>query len=86
MCLCESQEIFDEVSLFINSFMFNLVSPLPTTLYRYQEYFVKMEKNNMFDLYLAATYLDNGVKQIYTANESDFVGISGLKAVNPYKK
>lgn len=37
----------------------------------------------IFDLFLAATMLDNGVETIYTENVRDFEGLTGIEAVNP---
>lgn len=39
----------------------------------------------IFDVYLVATMLSNGLKTIYTANERDFEMFKGIKAVNPFK-
>jgi predicted nucleic acid-binding protein len=38
----------------------------------------------IFDVFLAATMLDNGVQRIYTENIDDFKGITGIDAVNPF--
>ena len=37
----------------------------------------------IFDLFLAATMLDNGVRTIYTENESDFKSLPGIEVINP---
>ena len=37
----------------------------------------------IFDLYLAATALDNGITQICTWNIADFVGIPEIEPVSP---
>lgn len=37
----------------------------------------------IFDFFLAATMLDNGVGTIYTENVRDFAGIAGIEAINP---
>ena len=37
----------------------------------------------LFDLYLAATLVSNGVEFLYTYNEKDFSDISGLKVWRP---
>lgn len=39
----------------------------------------------IFDVYLVATMLSNGIRTIYTANERDFASFSEIKAVNPFK-
>jgi predicted nucleic acid-binding protein len=38
----------------------------------------------IFDIFLAATMLDNGVRTIYTENVRDFEGIEGIEAINPF--
>jgi len=40
-------------------------------------------RTKIFDLYLAATALDNGITQICTWNVADFVGIQKIEAVSP---
>ena len=39
----------------------------------------------IFDVYLVATMLSNGIGTIYTANERDFEMFSEIKAINPFK-
>lgn len=60
---------------------FEVIAPLPTTL---NTFFNLMEQSNsstyVFDLYLAATMLDNEVRRILTANQKDFQNI-GLDEV-----
>jgi uncharacterized protein len=43
-----------------------------------------VKAGRIFDIFLAATMLDNGVQRIYTENVSDFQGIAGIDAVNPF--
>lgn len=38
----------------------------------------------IFDVFLAATMLDNGVEKIYTENVTDFEGIRGIEARDPF--
>lgn len=65
-----------------------VIGPRSTSL----SVFLKLLKNYkktsqyIFDLYLAATMLDNGVTHIITANERDFVGIKGISVYNPWRK
>ncbi len=37
-----------------------------------------------YDALLAATMMENGIRTIYTENESDFAKIPGIRAVNPF--
>jgi predicted nucleic acid-binding protein len=43
-----------------------------------------VKAGRIFDIFLAATMLDNGVQRIYTENVSDFQGIAGIEAINPF--
>lgn len=40
-------------------------------------------KGKVFDLYLAATALDNGITEICTWNQAEFEGLPEIKAVTP---
>lgn len=44
-----------------------------------------LRSRKIFDVYLVATMLSNGIKTIYTANERDFEIFNKIKAVNPFK-
>lgn len=44
-----------------------------------------LRSRRIFDVYLVATMLSNGIKTIYTANERDFEMFAEIKAVNPFK-
>ena len=43
-----------------------------------------VKAGRIFDIFLAATMLDNEVQSIYTENVGDFHGISGIDAINPF--
>lgn len=45
----------------------------------------KIKGRKIFDVYLVATMLSNGIKTIYTANERDFEMFGQIKVVNPFK-
>ena len=53
-----------------------------TALYFAQERKIKGRK--IFDLYLIATMLSNGINIIYTGNDKDFQIFKEIKAVNPF--
>jgi predicted nucleic acid-binding protein len=60
---------------------FEVIAPLPTTFERYTQLAQKVKETLYpFDLYLAATMLDNDVERIITANAKDFQGV-GLKEI-----
>lgn len=44
----------------------------------------KIKGRRVFDLYLIATMLSNGIDTIYTANDKDFKDFSEIRAVNPF--
>ena len=46
----------------------------------------KIKSNNVFDAYLAATMLSNGIEEIATDNEKDFSIIKEIKILNPFTK
>lgn len=45
----------------------------------------KITGRRVFDVYLVATMLSNGIKTIYTANDRDFKMFKEIKVVNPFK-
>lgn len=60
---------------------FEVIVPLPATFERYLRFAQKTKKTLYpFDLYLAATMLDNDVERIITVNAKDFQGV-GLKEI-----
>jgi len=46
----------------------------------------KIRSNHVFDAYLAATMLSNGIEEIATDNEKDFSTIKEVKVLNPFTK
>lgn len=46
----------------------------------------KITGNRIFDAYLAATALSNGLNTIATDNEKDFKGIEEIKIYNPFSR
>jgi len=45
----------------------------------------KVKGQDIFDVMLVATMLDNEIKRIYTANEEDFKKFEGIEVINPFK-
>ena len=43
-----------------------------------------VRSGKIFDVFLAATMLDNRVRSIYTENIDDFEAIDGIEAINPF--
>jgi len=71
-------------SIFLNLMQVvqDIISPLPSTLSRYFNLTKSkgVKRGNIFDYYLAATALDNGVDFILTNNADDFSEIEGFTA------
>jgi len=66
---------------------FKIIVPKTTTISVFLNLLQKTKsKFYVFDLFLAATMLDNGISHIITANEKDFVGIKGILVYNPWRK
>ncbi len=63
-----------------------IISPTPTTYYLWLELINehKLTGNRIFDAYLAATALSNGIDIIATDNVPDFKKFKGLKIINPF--
>lgn len=64
----------------------NLIPPTQTSYFLTIEFINKhkLTGNRIFDAYLAATALSNGIDTIATDNISDFKKFKGLNAVNPF--
>ncbi len=67
------------------SFNIQIISPLATTYLKYHKLVIKYPKPaDLFDYYLAATILDNNLKNLLTLNTKDFSSIKEIHAVNPF--
>lgn len=63
---------------------FEVIAPLPTTFERYIRLAQKTKKTLYpFDLYLAATMMDNDVERIITANAKDFEDVGFKEVITP---
>lgn len=64
----------------------HIVSPTLTTYYLCLELINKYQLtgNRIFDAYLAATALSNGIDEVATDNVLDFKKFKGLKIINPF--
>jgi predicted nucleic acid-binding protein len=65
---------------------FKLILPRETTVTRMLNLLGSrsVRAGRIFDVFLAATMLDNWVQRIYTENLDDFQGIHGIEASNPF--
>lgn len=81
------KEVVALIGTIVSNFSISVVCPLSTTLHRFGGLLCSAPPfNDVFDIYLAATLLDNGITKLLTANERDFTGIEGLYVVNPFSK
>ncbi len=64
---------------------FSLIVPTAQTLFTFSRLLAKhpVSKPRLFDLYLMATALDNGINQICTWNVRDFNGIDEVSVKTP---
>ena len=77
------REAFLNIDIYTASL--TLIYPKVTTVSTLQDLSKAKSAPRMkiFDLYLAATALDNGITQICTWNIADFMGIPKIEAVSP---
>lgn len=63
-----------------------IISPTQTSYFLFLELIKKhrLVGNRIFDAYLAATALSNGVDLVATDNVSDFKKFKGFKIINPF--
>lgn len=79
------KEAANILSFVIDGFHFAVITPLSSTYHRYHT-LVQGKTRDLYDLYLAATMLDNDVTNIITANEKDFSEIKGITVYNPWRE
>jgi len=75
-----------EIAKYYQNSIFKIIGPVASTFAIFQRIIAnkKIKGAKIFDFYLAATTLSNGVETIYTENDKDFKNIKGLRAVNPF--
>lgn len=81
----EQNEVFKLIMNFIHGSDIEIIIPMPTTIYTFYTLLSKKIKQDILDIYLAATYIDNGIYSIFSNNEKDFVHIPDFNAVNPFR-
>jgi len=81
----KKEVVISSLEAFLSAFNFSIISPLPTTIsYYHKLIFSYSQKDAFFDFYLAATYLDNQINNLFTVNTKDFLIIKELQVVNPF--
>lgn len=79
-------ETTSRLEILISEFSFQVITPFPYTLKTFHSILPSIKSGgDIFDYYLAATMLDNGINKILTVNTKDFKGIKEIEAVNPFK-
>jgi len=79
-------EVIAHIEKILNAFRFSVITPQNETYRTYHELLRKIEAPvDIFDVYLAATMLDNNIRSILTFNIKDFAPIPNIRAVNPFK-
>ena len=81
------KEAKEEVERYLESRNFLKICIRTTTIEKMVELAEnhKIKGQNIYDVQLVATMLDNGVKEIYTANDKDFKEFEEIEVVNPFK-
>lgn len=74
-----------ELQTYLSSSL-KLILPKDTTMLRMLNLlgFKLVRSGRIFDVFLAATMLDNGVRRIYTENTNDFKAIDEIDASDPF--
>ena len=77
------KQAIEDIITFIDTFSIAIIHPQTSTIIRYHQLLGKIVPKDIFGLFLAATYLDNDVHHLLTANTKDFTGIPEFKAISP---
>ena len=75
-----------EIAKYYQNSIFKIICPTASTFAIFLRIIThrKIKGAKIFDFYLAATALSNGVETIYTENDRNFKKIKGLRVVNPF--
>ena len=63
--------------------IFKIVFPNSETMVTFEKMYKKYKGNRIFDLFLVATMISNGVDKILTYNVRDFKDIEEIKVIDP---
>lgn len=66
---------------FLEENLVQVISPMPTTIDTFLNLSVTTQRLDIYDVFLAATCLDNNVQTIVTNNSKDFMDIPSLRVV-----
>ena len=86
MTMCKTPQLACDVTMGpINDFNFEVISPSSTTLQQFHSLIEDISYPfDYYDYYMAATMLENDMKNILTVNTKDFSSIPEIEAVNPF--
>lgn len=76
------QFALNTAGIYSREFSLQIISPLSTTYTLFDRFLSQSEQADIFDVYLAATAIDNGIDNIITNNPKDFIGIRELKVLS----
>ncbi len=81
-----SAQVRAELKTYWSASEFKRILPKETTLLRMFQLLEAhpVKQQAIFDVFLAATMLDNDVRTIYTENVKDFAVYKELRAINPF--
>ena len=80
------EEVLFNIRGLLSELDIDIISPVNKTYLRFFDLLSNSSKpSDIFDYYLVATMLDNGINRILTVNTKDFSKIPGIEAVNPFK-
>ena len=71
----------EKIKKLVHSGLFQIISSSPSTEYNFFEIMNVLPKPDIFDVFLAATMMDNNIYTIITNNQRDFKSIKNLRAV-----
>lgn len=71
----------------LEGFQFEVITPLPSTISLFFSLLERVQvRRSIYDIFLAATMIDNNQTNLLTVNEKDFRMIKELRVVNPFQK
>lgn len=81
-----AKEVIAVIDTIMAAFKFRVIKPHDSSLHTLFNILgdIDVPGKRIFDLYLAATAIDNALSFILTENVKDFEGISGIEALNPF--
>lgn len=80
-------ETISSLGTLVTELPVQMITPFPYTFKTFHAILPSIKSGeDVFDYYLAATMLDNGIHKILTVYTGDFSHIKEIEAVNPFEK